>query len=747
MRTFKSVLSLAAALVLSACGGGATLGDGGGGGLGGGGGGTTGPSSTPASVVLLSNRQQLSADADTATEGATLTAIVTDRNGIAVSNAPVTFSVVSGAGALIISSGTTGADGTATAILTTGGNASFPRSIEVRARAGSAQSELRSIAVVDPNSVSAVPNVSLAASSNRLDPNADSTAAGVTLTATVRNPDGTPASNVRVNFNQASTSGGLISPSEGRTNGAGQIQAVLTTGGDPSPRSIVITAQVTNLTDGSGGAESVPVTIQVRSTQTATSVGLSANRNVLSPTANSPDQGITVTATVAGPNGQALVGVPVTFSASGVVLQVTQAVTDGSGRATAIATAGGNATPRTATVTASADGVNSSPLAIQVRSAASLTLTSTSDQLSPRAETPAQGIVFTATLRDASGTPLPNVQVQFIAEGGQIQVTRGVTDAAGTATAVLTTGGDPSPRTILVTAGATDGGQILEATRSISVVEQAAGVVVLAASPDLQSNVSVPANGVRITAVVRDSNNTLVQNAAVQFSTVSGGGALQVTRGITDVTGTAEALLSTGGDPTVRPITVRAQSGASSGTVSVQVVGSQVTINAPQAASVGVAETIVVSVRDSGNAVVANRPVTLSSTALLGTINGSSGSATVNSNAQGVATFTYLPTANGDERLTATAIGVSAQTPTIRIGGVTLTLAFNPGTPTEFNFGTVANVVATLRENGVAVSGETLQLSTTRGMLSAASGVTAPPRTYGRAVALHYSVQWGRWGR
>ena len=726
MRKFNSVLSLAAALLLSACGGGATLGEGGGG-LGGDGGGTTGPSSTPANIALITSSTQLPADADTAAEGILVTAIVTDRNGNTVSNAVVTFSLTSTSkAALIVGSATTGPDGTASATLTTGGNAVFPRTVSVVASVGSLRSEPRSVTVVDPDSVGAVPTVTLAASANRLDPAASSTGQGVTITATVRNPDNTPASNVLVTFNQnfAGSGTGALSPTSGRTNSNGQVSAVLTTGGNNVPRTIIVSALASDFDDSGSTAESTPVSIQVRAIQNAVSVLLSGDRTVLSPLANTPDQGILLTATVVGSGGQALSGVPVNFAASGVVIQVTQGVTDATGRAFAVATTGGNTTPRTATATASADGINSTPFVIEVRNASSLVLTSSGTQLSPTAESPAQGIEFIATLRDSNNAPLPNVAVNFTSDSGQIQVTRSFTNASGQATAVLTTGGDPSPRSILVTASATVGSQTLEATRSVSVVEQTASLVVLASNPELFSNASVAANGVTITAVVRNSGNNLVENVPVQFSSV-GGGALQVVRGTTDETGTAVATLTTGGDPTARTIVVTATSGATSDNVSVAVVGSQLTINAPSAVSLNASSSVSVTLRDSGGAAVANRPVTLQSS-LMNSINGATGGATANTNAQGVATFNYLPTVAGTDTLTGSAIGISDQVE-VTIAAISLTLAFDPDpapAPAEFDFMETATIVAAL-ENGMGpIVGATIQFNSTRGMLSASSGVT-----------------------
>src|SRR5207245_5799792 len=99
-------------------------------------------------------------------------------------------------------------------------------------------------------------------------------------------------------------------------------------------------------------------------------------------------------------------------------------------------------------------------------------------------------------------------------------------------------------------------------------------ITLLASSPQLESSGIV---NVTLTALVRDAANNVVSGVPVSFTTDSG--AIQVTSGTTVATGTATALLTTGGDPTNRTITVRAITGNLSSTNTVQVTGTTLTVS------------------------------------------------------------------------------------------------------------------------------------------------------------------------
>jgi hypothetical protein len=84
----------------------------------------------------------------------------------------------------------------------------------------------------------------------------------------------------------------------------------------------------------------------------------------------------------------------------------------------------------------------------------------------------------------------------------------------------------------------------------------ASSVTLLASSPQLNSDASTSTNGVTLTAIVRASNNSVLQGQTVSFSASSG--AIQVTQAQTDASGAATAILTTGGNPENRTIPVPA---------------------------------------------------------------------------------------------------------------------------------------------------------------------------------------------
>src|SRR5689334_14577405 len=79
----------------------------------------------------------------------------------------------------------------------------------------------------------------------------------------------------------------------------------------------------------------------------------------------------------------------------------------------------------------------------------SLTLIASSPTVPSDGSTPAQ---ISAFVRDASNKFMKDVPVVFSASSGGLIITQGTTDANGLATATLSSAGDPSKRTITVTA-------------------------------------------------------------------------------------------------------------------------------------------------------------------------------------------------------------------------------------------------------------------------------------------------------
>ncbi|MAS10088.1 Ig-like domain-containing protein [Salinisphaera sp.] len=235
------------------------------------------------------------------------------------------------------------------------------------------------------------------------------------------------------------------------------------------------------------------------------------------------------------------------------------------------------------------------------------------------------------------------------------------------------------------------------------------GVSLIASSNNLPSNASTNALGIQITAVVRDSNNNVAEGQAVSFSADSG--ALQVIENTTDNSGTATALLTTGGDPSNRTITVTGTVGGNTDTVAVEVVGTQLTVMGPPALAIGDSGTYTASLTDAGGDGVANQAVNIASA------NGNTLSMNnPQTNASGQAQFTLTATNPGTDTLSASALGETAQKQIEIAGDDFQFTAPADGTQTELN--TPETITLRWLNNGAPVTGQTIDFSTTRGTLS-----------------------------
>ncbi|MEI8296485.1 MAG: Ig-like domain-containing protein [Pseudomonadota bacterium] len=194
---------------------------------------------------------------------------------------------------------------------------------------------------------------------------------------------------------------------------------------------------------------------------------------------------------------------------------------------------------------------------------------------------------ITALALDSNNVSVANVAVTYRASSGGLVVGSTKTDASGVILATLSAGGDPTLRTITVTATAGS----LTATTTVQVISTASSSPVAAITAQT-SNPTILSDGSQsatITAFVRDASNTLLPNVPVTFTASSGG--ISSTNPTTNASGVATANLSTAGDPTLRTITVRATVNALSATVPVQVVSGAGSVTVQMGSGIGVAFT------------------------------------------------------------------------------------------------------------------------------------------------------------
>jgi len=196
------------------------------------------------------------------------------------------------------------------------------------------------------------------------------------------------------------------------------------------------------------------------STPDANPPGGSATVSVVTVTSSAPTilaDGSTsadITAMVRDANNNLMANVAVTFNASSGGVAIVAGTTDSAGVAKATLTTAGDSTLRNITVSATASGVSGNTTVAVIApppapTAASMTLITSSPTITSSGATTA---TITAIVRNTNNQFLANVPVQFSATSGGMNVTQATTDANGAATAVLSAAGDPTNRSITVSA-------------------------------------------------------------------------------------------------------------------------------------------------------------------------------------------------------------------------------------------------------------------------------------------------------
>lgn len=237
-------------------------------------------------------------------------------------------------------------------------------------------------------------------------------------------------------------------------------------------------------------------------------------------------------------------------------------------------------------------------------------------------------------------------------------------------------------------------------------------VSLLTSSPQISSDNTSPAT---ITALVTDANNNTVTGATVVFSASSG--VLAVSKATTDATGAAVATLASGSDQSNRIITVTATAGTISGKVTVNVIGTKLSITGPQALVEPGVATYTVILKNASGTGISGEAVALTSA------NGNTlSAASVTTDVNGQATFTVTAAAGGADTLTAVALGITA-TETISVSTQNFAIT-TPVNNAAIDIGVTKPVTVVWTNGGAPVVGQTIDFAATRGTLSAATAVT-----------------------
>ncbi len=470
------------ALMLTACGGSDTLV--------GSTSSTTGTTSAAvAAITVTTSTSSIAADGSTS---ATITATAQDAKNNAVSGATVAFT--SSAGALTVTQATTNASGVATATLTAG-TAAAGTVITVTATSGGISGKT-TVTVANTQQT-----ISVITSAPQIPSDSSKSA---TITALVRNAQNQFVSGVPVTF--SATSGGLT-VTQATTDSNGAAIATLSAAGDPTNRTITVTAMV-----GSTNA-TVPVGV------TGTNLTVTGPANLV--------QGSQGTYTVAlmDSGGKGIANTAVTLaSAKSNTLSAATLTTDANGQKTFTLTAVNGGTD---TITATALGLQATQ---------SVVVSSQSFAFSaPVANTQVNiGTSTTLTVTWTSGgVPQTGQIVSFSATRGTLSATSATVGPSGTASVTISSS-TAGPAVVSAT------GTGVSAQVTIDFLATTPSEIAVQAAP-----ATVPTQGSStITATVRDVNNNLVEGQVVDFTITqdSTGGSLSVASAATNAQGQASTV-------------------------------------------------------------------------------------------------------------------------------------------------------------------------------------------------------------
>ncbi len=353
-------------------------------------------------------------------------------------------------------------------------------------------------------------------------------------------------------------------------------------------------------------------------------------------------------------------------------------------------------------------------------SVATLTVTSSAATLPPDGST----VTITVTATDKNNVAVDGAAITFATSAGTIAVTNGTTGVTGQATAKLSAQGVAAATIITITAttGSVNGKTTVTVAGSKQTLTLSTNVPQIPSAPG-----GTPAT---IKALLVDANNNVVSGAAVSFQATSG--ALTVTQGTTDATGTAIATLSAGTSAQNRTITVTATSGTSMATLQVQVIGTALTVSGPTSLVQGAPGTYTATLVDSGGNGIVGQGITLTST-----LGNTLAPASVTTGATGSATFTYTAVNAGTDTITATTYaGAMVSTQTVSISSQNFTITAPVANATiPVGMANAVPVTISWTAAGVQQSG-TVNFSSSRGTVTPTS-VTVTNGVMGSAVTLY----------
>ena len=360
---------------------------------------------------------------------------------------------------------------------------------------------------------------------------------------------------------------------------------------------------------------------------------------------------------------------------------------------------GGNTTPvySLAVSLTNADGTASNALAQATPLTATATLTATNNGVvSGRVIQFGLSNEALATFGNTAGSAVTNAQGV-----ATISLLAGNSSGAGTVTATYN---DATAEAAFNSAG--DGGDTVDIT--------VGSVALIADTLQLGSSTS---SKVELTALVRDTNNVVLADVPVNFSSDSG--ELVQIDSVTGENGVARATLTTQTNKNNRDIKVMARVQQQSSELTVSVVGTAIEVAAPDSVVLADSTTIDMFLTDSNGAGI--QGVDIEVTSSLG--NTLSDTSPATSGNAGKASFTYTAVNSGTDTLTVTALGA---TNSVLINISADAFAFidtdtEDGQILEVDLNTAQALNVEWLVNNTANVGQDVTFNTTRGVIADAA--------------------------
>ncbi|WP_416305303.1 Ig-like domain-containing protein [Neptunicella sp. SCSIO 80796] len=232
------------------------------------------------------------------------------------------------------------------------------------------------------------------------------------------------------------------------------------------------------------------------------------------------------------------------------------------------------------------------------------------------------------------------------------------------------------------------------------------------------SNTLLPSTGsdqVEVIALVKDDANILLEGVDVSFSADSGALTPPTPTG---ADGTSRVILTTGGNPQNRDITVIASAGALSQQIVIKVVGTEVKINGPSSVILQDTAEYTFILADSDGNGIAGEALTFSSSN-----NNLFSAQSAITDETGQVTIEYQAVNSGLDTITASALGDSIS------GSIPVTVqqdnfSFITAPAGDVALNSPTNVTVKWLTDNIPVVGQPVSFNTTRGTVTPSSGVT-----------------------